>query len=255
MKLRTIPVCLIITGLFLCIIAVSAVTALEPKSSKTFVPMEKKNLSPTTYTLTKAVGTKLFDGTELIQDSTVLSNSLLLLKSVQTVGSEEEETDSVEYGEDVHYWDWTFRQFADYLASNTTNTLLYSIEATTGSYTSLSNGVLGYSVVQDEITGDKFDVYSGRFENVADNGEFRKLYGNQWRITIIPDENQLILQNYVEGNPTPTWEEAIDLSATPRGSGAVSVLGKARPFYGIKAAVRPVVILSLWPNPIPIPAT
>ncbi|PWR74581.1 hypothetical protein DLD82_08330 [Methanospirillum stamsii] len=231
-------------------ISVTSVTALEPKISKSLTSLEKKNLSPTSYVLTKAVGTKLFDGTEIIQDSTVLSDSYKLLKSAQVLSSEEEVPDSSPSDEQVHYWDWTLRQFADYLASNTSNTLLYSIETTAGSLTSVSNGVLGYSVVRDEITGDKFDVYGTRIENVANDGVFRK-HSSQWRITILPDENQLVLQNYVEGNPTPISEELIGLSMTPSGPNVISFLGRARPFYGIVSEVRPVVILSLWPNPLP----
>jgi len=242
-----------ITCLLLGIISVTTVMALEPKISKSLASLEKKNLSPTTYTLTKTVGTKLFDGTEIIQDSTVLSDSFKLLKSVHELSSEEELPDSSP-SEEVRYWDWTLRQFADYLASNTSNTLLYSIETTAGSLTSVSSGVLGYSLVQDQITGDKFDVYGTRIENVANDGVFRK-HSSQWRITILPDENQLVLQNYVEGNPTPLSEELIDLSMTPSGPNTISFFGRARPFYGVVSAVRPVVILSIWPNTIPMPGT
>ncbi|PWR74582.1 hypothetical protein ACKUB1_01045 [Methanospirillum stamsii] len=244
MRCHRLLVLLIITCLLLGIISFSSVTALELKTSK----------SPATQVIKKDVGTKLFDGREIIQSPTVISKALKQFESVTDSGDEEAATDSQPSDEEVFYWIWNLSQFADYLASNTSNTLLYSLVRTDGDYFTSSHGVLGYSPHNREIIGDKQDVYrlSYGVSGVPDH-EFMG-YPYQWRVIIMPDDNKLIIQNYDSdsSSPTPIFEDEYPLSAIATSYGSSN--GKTTSFYGARDYGVPVTTLAIWPYPIPTSA-
>jgi len=106
---------------------------------------------------TKEKGTTLFDGTQIIQNSTVLSSGLKQLKS----GSITFKVMSGDYFsvpvQTEPYWDWTLCQLADYLSEDSSRYIIYSLVKTDGNYLVVSNGILGFSKDADLIIGDKYD--------------------------------------------------------------------------------------------------
>ncbi|PWR74580.1 hypothetical protein DLD82_08325 [Methanospirillum stamsii] len=241
---------LMIAGLLLCIISVSSVTALEPKISKSVASLEKKNLSPTSYTLTKGVGTRLFDGTEIIQSPEVISTALKNMKSGVFLndGDEEPEDQGGPHGEP--YWDWTLRQFADYLEANSSRTIQYSLMRTNGDYILISEGVLGYSPSIDLITGDKYAKYYFSCPVYPDCGLWRHGTGH-YRLIIDPELNQLIIQEFYSSSssPSPDWEETIMIEHIH--SQIASNNAFPNHFYGRTYSDPPIVLLTLWPYPLP----
>ncbi|NLV27765.1 MAG: hypothetical protein GXY48_11480 [Methanomicrobiales archaeon] len=250
MKYRKTLALLMITVLLLCILSVSSVTALEPKISKSVASLEKKNLSPTSYTLTKAVGTRLFDGTEIIQSPEVISNALKNMKSgiYLNYGDEESEDQAGPHGEP--YWDWTLRQFADYLEANSSRTIQYSLMRTNGDYILISEGVLGYSPSIDLITGDQYDKYYFSCPVYPDYCGLTRLLGS-YRLIIDPELNQLIIQEFYSSSSSPSPDLEYTIMIEHFNSRIASNGGFPNHFYGRTDWDPPIVILTLWPYPLP----
>ncbi|PWR74579.1 hypothetical protein ACKUB1_01030 [Methanospirillum stamsii] len=252
MKYRKTLLFLMITVLLLCIISVSSVTALEPKISKSLIPMEKKNLSVNTHVIAKAVGTRLFDGTEIIQSPEVISTALKKMKSgvylYEVDGEPVDMARSLPLQEP--YWDWTLRQFADYLEANSSRTILYSLTRTNGDYTKTTRGVLGYNPSVDLIIGDKYDQYvlscSVYPECNLDLWDFSQL-----RLMIDPDSNQLIIQEFYRFRSSLSPDEEETILIEPYYSRLWSPNGISNTFFGKSNHYQQIHVISLWPYPLP----
>lgn len=243
-------VLLMITGLLFCLISVSFAVAVELKPSKSLVPMEKKNLSPTTQMSTKEEGTTLFDGTQIIQNLTVISGGMKKLKSEPITFKVMSDDYSSSPVSTERYWEWSLRQLADYLAGDSSRYVIYSLVKTDGRYLVVSNGILGYSKDADLIIGDKYDQYRliAGVDNVPEYG-FEKL--DQYRLIIYPDENHLILQKFDSLNPSPSpkTEERISLESL---AGFYRYDdGRPNIFYGKSDDGIPSNTIALLPSPPP----
>ncbi|WP_146199735.1 hypothetical protein ACKUB1_01025 [Methanospirillum stamsii] len=250
MKYRMILILLMITGLFLCLISVSSVAAIELKPIKPLVTLEKNNISPTDGISTIEKGTTLFDGKQIIQSPEVISNALIQLKSGSLPFNVIDEEYFSAPLKTEPYSEWTLRQFADYLADNSSRYIIYSLVKTDGNHLLVSSGVLGYSRDADLIIGDKYDCYMlrGGVSDVPDNEFYIK---RQDRLIIDPDENHLILQTFdpSSSSPSPSAENTISLE-TVKGNFDIT-RGYAANYYGKSHEGIPSNTIAMWPFPLP----
>ena len=189
----------------------------------------------------KGVGNTLFDGTQIIQDKSVIAKSLQNLKNLETINLTAIKTTSPTA--EIEYQDWNLRELADYIASNHSHTLVYGITETDGIVSELSSGVLGYSSATDQIIGDKYEVYSlNSIDYVKEHG--LEIWQNKWRLIIEPDDNRLIIQTYDGESPSPSYERTIDLNNYE--------INGHRYFYGLNPQGQtPIFTIRLFPDPIP----
>lgn len=240
MKYRVIFVLLLLVVFLACITVSSSVSASE-KISKPLIPVDKKNVSTTTQMSLKGVGSTLFDGTEIIQDKSVIAKSLQNLKNFETVNFAGIQKTSP--AAEIKYQNWNLRELADYVASNHSHTIGYGITETDGVVSVLSSGVLGYSSATDQIIGDKYEVYSlNSIDYVKEHG--LEVWQNKWRLIIEPDDNRLIIQTYDGESPSPSYERTIDLNNYE--------INGHRYFYGLSTEDQtPLFTIRLFPDPIP----
>lgn len=190
---------------------------------------------------------KLFDGTEIIQSPEVISNALKKMKSGEFLNEDDEEQGGP-HGEP--YWDWTLRQFADYLAENSSRSIIYSLTRTNGDYTLVSRGVLGYSPSIDLIIGDKYNRYWLSCPVYPDCNLERWIL-SQWRLIIDPDLNQVIIEQFSTSSSSLSPDDEETIMMEPVHSQIVTPNGYPNSFYGNSYRDPPILILTLWPYPLP----
>ena len=197
---------------FLCCIASSS-AAITEKSVKNLNKLENKNQSVNKLMSKSNVGLTLFDGKAIIQNESVMTQAKYNMTIIENLHSE--------VSEQSDYHNWTLRQYADY-AADPSHSIGYTITATDGWSISTSSDLLGYSKATDQIIGEKNKRYYFWTKYLLDDelGPFNK-EPYQWRLTIYPNENQLIIQEYgyeeYETNPSPIKEYMIPLSKMARG--------------------------------------
>ncbi|NLV25555.1 MAG: hypothetical protein GXY48_00040 [Methanomicrobiales archaeon] len=191
-------------------------------------------------------GTILFDGNQIIQNRTVISNALANVKKFGDViyfsGTEPTPTP----GEFVNWYNWTIREFADWSGEDYSHTIPYTLIQTDGHLCRFSTGVLGYSASRDELIGDKYTTYSLSSDWAEEDFHTTT---NEERLIIDPNSDQMTIQRFEGDNPTPSIEYVVDLRN--------EFSNYRKYFYGFKEGEYgyAVCILKLYPDPDPNSAT
>ena len=217
---------------FLCCIASSS-AAITEKSVKNLNKLENKNQSVNMLMSKSNVGLTLFDGKTIIQNKSVMTQVKQNLTVVENLHSE--------VAKRYDYQNWTLRQYADYVA-DPSHSIDYWITTTNGILTAASEGKLGYSTATDQIIGDKNNWYVWGLSDIISEEtiHFLNNLNRQWRLTIDPDENHMLLQEWNRPHGTTPDNEYI-VALNQRGFG----------HFGGTIGELDYFAIHLCPDPIP----
>ncbi|PWR75089.1 hypothetical protein ACKUB1_10980 [Methanospirillum stamsii] len=198
------PVILVIIAVFLCCI-ISASAAITEKSVKNLNKDENDYLIENKLVNKGNVGLTLFDGKAIIQNKSVMNQAQQNITIMETLSSD--------LSARRDNYNWTIRQYADYVA-DPSHSIQYWISSTEGRFMTASSGTLGYSATTDQIIGEKNNKYGFYLNNILLGDDEFINYPSQWRLTIYPNENKMLIQEYGYENTgiTPDEEHMVTLT-------------------------------------------
>lgn len=198
------PVILVIIAVFLCCI-ISASAAITEKSVKNLNKDENDYLIENKLVNKGNVGLTLFDGKAIIQNKSVMNQAQQNITIMETLSSD--------LSARRDNYNWTIRQYADYVA-DPSHSIQYWISSTEGRFMTASSGTLGYSATTDQIIGEKNNKYGFYLNNILLGDDEFINYPSQWRLTIYPNENKMLIQEYGYENTgiTPDEEYLVTLT-------------------------------------------
>lgn len=181
----------------------------------------------------KQGGLKLFDGSIIIQDKTTIDRSLSDLESlIKTESLQLSDPESLKTkvmssttsGSSISF-SWTLNDYVNYVSSDPSHAILYSLTWEGGFEGYNSKGVLGYSKSQQLLSGDK---YEWMYNNEPT--------GYSARLLIDPINNKMTVQWFKNDESSPYNEDVFDIEYL----GGLTFVGKKNSVpYIVNFAISP----------------